>query len=148
LEIFFEPVQAKGPDGPCEMSQDEAMKWTTFKAACTGKAAAIRDMAEMVKEYLEGLVERDPQPPRRPIELVAAQQPDNADEALKLLQIAAPYAEEMGLTCIPLLVEPWAAQTAISRRRGGSDLTEAMRDHLRRLIRDPDSLRWPRGRDR
>jgi hypothetical protein len=130
------------------MSQDEALKWATFKAACTGKAAAIRDMADMITEFYSALVEHAPKPASRPIKLVAAQQPDNADEALKLLGIAAPYAEEMGLTCIPLLAEPWAVQAAISRRRGGNHLPEKLRDSLRRLIRDPDSLRRPRRTDR
>jgi hypothetical protein len=129
------------------MSQDEAMEWATFRAALSGKAAAIRDMADWFLQYQSSSVEHASESNIRPIKLVAAQQPDNAAEALQLLGIAAPYAEEMGLTCIPLLVEPWAAQAAISRRRGGSRLTDPMRDNLRRLIRDPDSLRWPRRTD-
>ena len=39
-QIFFDPIQVNGTDGPCEMSPDQAMKWATFKAACSGRAAA------------------------------------------------------------------------------------------------------------
>jgi hypothetical protein len=148
LEIFSEPIPFDGPDGRRDMSQEEAMEWATFRAALTGKAAAIKDMTEMLVEYQGSAAERAPKSATQPIELVAAQLPSNADEALLLLGIAAPYAESMGLTCIPLLLEPWAAQAAISRRRGASRLTDTEREDIRRLTREPGSLCWPRGTDK
>jgi hypothetical protein len=60
--------------------------------------------------------------------------PDNADAALLLLGIAAPnperaeYAEDRA----QLLLEPWAAQAALHRRRGGQRLTDRERDEIRR----------------
>jgi hypothetical protein len=129
------------------MSQDEAMEWATFLAALKGKAAAIKEMAGWIMEYQGGAVEYPPKSAIQPIEMVTARHPSNADEALQLLEIVAAYAGKIGLTCIPLLLEPWAAQAAISRRRGGSRLTDRDRDDICRLTRDPDSLRWPRGTD-
>jgi Family of unknown function (DUF5681) len=146
LEILSEPITVNGPDGPRDMSQEDVVEWTTFQAALAGKAMATRDMIKWLMEDRAWLAEHAPKPAQRPIEIVAAQHPDNADEALQLLGIAAPYSESMGLTCIPLLLEPWSVQVALGRRRGGNRLTN-MRADLRRLTRDPDSLRWPRGTD-
>jgi hypothetical protein len=148
LEIFSEPIRVNGPDGSRDMSQEEAMEWATFRAALTGTAAAIKDMTEMLTEYQGTPAEHAPGLTPQPIELVAAQHPSNADEALLLLGIAAPYAESMGLACIPLMLEPWAAQAAISRRRGAGRLSDGQREGLKRFIRDFGSLRWPRGTDK
>jgi hypothetical protein len=73
--------------------------------------------------------------------------PDNADAALLLLGIAAPNPAraEFGKDRAQLLLEPWAAQAALRRRRGGQRLTDDERGWIRRRTRDPDSLRWPRG---
>ena len=83
----------------------------------------------------------------QPIELFSSPDPDNADAALLLLGIAAPDPErvDIGADRAQLLLEPWAVQTALRRRRGGNPLTERELDEIRRCTRDPDSLRWPRG---
>ena len=75
--------------------------------------------------------------------------PDNADAALVLLGIAAPDPAwaDFGLDRAQLLLEPWAVQAALRRRRGGQRLTDSERDAIRRCTRDPDSLQWPRGTD-
>jgi hypothetical protein len=79
----------------------------------------------------------------------ASPDPDNADAALLLLGIAAPNPERADIGADPaqLLLEPWAVQAALRRRRGGNRLTDSERDAIRRCARDPDSLRWPRGTD-
>src|ERR1700756_3400621 len=79
LDIFTEAIRVNGPDGPRDMSQEEAMEWATFQAALSGKAAAIKDMVEMLTAYQEALAERAPAPTSQPIELTAAQFPSNAD---------------------------------------------------------------------
>src|SRR5260370_20966597 len=75
--------------------------------------------------------------------------PNNEDTALLLLGIAAPNPEraDIGAARAQLLLEPWAVQAALRRRRGGNRLTDSERDAIRRCTRDPDSLRWPRGTD-
>ena len=73
--------------------------------------------------------------------------PDNADAALLLLGIATrnPARAEFSADREQLLLEPWAVQAALHRRRGGQRLTDRERDEIRRCTRDPDRLRWPRG---
>ena len=44
-----------------------------------------------------------------------------------------------------LLLEPWAVQAALSRRRGGERLTDKEVAEIKRCTRDAGSLRWPRG---
>ena len=72
--------------------------------------------------------------------------PDSADEAMPILCIAHPNPERQGpqFDGEQLLIEPWAVQAALSRRRGGQVLTEREVAEIRRCTRDADTLRWPR----
>ena len=90
-----------------------------------------------------------PKRSRRMIPLLSSPDPDNADAALLLLGIATPNPAraDIGADRAQLLLEPWAVQVALRRRRGGNRLTDSERDAIRRCTRDPDSLRWPRGTD-
>ena len=63
--------------------------------------------------------------------------PENANEALLLLAIAA---RASGETFQQLLLEPWAVQMALSRRRGGQRLTDGEIQDIKRCTRNPDSL--------
>jgi len=146
FKVLSETIRVSGPDGPRDMLPEEMVEWTTFLAALKGKAMAIRDMTKWMMEYRAGLAKDAPEPAPRKIEIVAEQNPDNANEALRLLGITVPNSSE--LTCIPQLLTPWSVQAALSRRRGGSRLTEGARDHVRRLTSNPDSLRWPRAPER
>jgi hypothetical protein len=82
--------------------------------------------------------------------LLVSDDPDNADAALVLLGIAAPdpARAEFGADRAQLLLEPWAVQAALGRRRGGERLTEKELKEVRRCARDSDTLRWPRGTGR
>ena len=73
--------------------------------------------------------------------------PTNAHQAMQILGIADQEAswaapEHGGER---LLLEPWAVQAALSRRRGGKRLTEKQVEDINRQTRDPGSLRWPRS---
>ncbi len=72
--------------------------------------------------------------------------PDSADEAMLILCIAHPNPERQGpqFDGEQTLIEPWAVQAALSRRRGGQVLTEREVAEIRRCTRDADTLRWPR----
>ena len=73
--------------------------------------------------------------------------PDNADAAMLLLGIAcrdARWQSRRGER-EDLLLEPWAVQAALSRRRGGNKLEQKQIDDVHRCTRAPDTLRWPRG---
>ncbi len=122
------------------------VEWTTFLAALKGKAMAIREMAKWLMEYREGLAKDGPELAPGKMELVSERDPNNADEALQLLGITVPNLSEG--SCFRRLVTPWSVQAAVSRMRGSCRLTDGYREHLRRFMSDPDSLRWPRGRSR
>jgi hypothetical protein len=81
-----------------------------------------------------------------PVKRLISEDPDNADAALVILGIAAhdPALADIGLKQAQLLLEPWAVQAALSRRKGGHRLTDEELNWIRRRTRDPDSLRWPR----
>jgi hypothetical protein len=95
------------------------------------------------------VVKHGPKAPRPAITRHISPDPDNADAALLLLGIAVPNPAraEFGKERAQLLLEPWAVQAALRRRRGGHRLTDRERDEIRRCTRDPDCLRWPRGTD-
>src|SRR5260370_38353393 len=95
------------------------------------------------------LAKAAPKRSRRMIPLLSSPDPDNADAALLLLGIAAPNPAraDIGADRAQLLLEPWAVQAALRRRRGGNRLTDSGRDPIRRCTRDPERLRWPRGTD-
>ena len=73
--------------------------------------------------------------------------PTNADKALLILGIATrkPDLQQFKSKREWLLLEPWAVQAALSRRRGGRKLTEKEIEDIRRCTRDAATLRWPRG---
>jgi hypothetical protein len=64
-----------------------------------------------------------------------------------LLGIAAPDPARADVSDerAQLLLEPWAVQAALNRRRGRRRLTEQELKSVRRSTRDPDSVRWPQG---
>jgi hypothetical protein len=70
-----------------------------------------------------------------PIALFA---PDNADAALLLLGIAAlnPARADIGAGRAQLLLEPWAVQAALRRRRGGNRLDDKECGEIRRCTSD------------
>jgi hypothetical protein len=80
------------------------------------------------------------------ISIISSPDPDNADAALALLGIAGPDPEgaDHRWNRSQLLIEPWAVQAALRRRRGSNRLTDQDRDDIKLVTRDPDSLRWPR----
>jgi hypothetical protein len=73
--------------------------------------------------------------------------PGNADAALLILGIADhnPHRQGPGFDGEQLRLEPWAVQLALTRRRGGTRLTEKQQAEIRRCTRDPHKVRWPRG---
>jgi hypothetical protein len=78
------------------------------------------------------------------------QDPENADAALLILGVASRNPNRVGprFDGEQLLLEPWAVQMALGRRRGGARLSQKDRDEVERCTRDPTSLRWPQGSGR
>jgi hypothetical protein len=133
--------------GTREITMEEALQQRTYRDAVAGKRMAQREVLKWIVKREAWLAKHAPNPSRRTITRHISPDPDNADAALLLLGIAAlnPARADIGADRAQLLLEPWAVQAALRRRRGGNGLTDRERDAIRRCTRDPDSLRWPRG---
>ncbi len=135
--------------GTREIGIEEALQQRTYQDALAGKRMAIREVAKWIIKRAAWFAKHAPEAFWPEVTSHISPDPDNADAALLLLGIAAPNPEraEVGKKRAQLLLEPWAAQAALRRRRGGQRLTDAERHAIRRCTRDPDCLRWPRGTD-
>jgi hypothetical protein len=128
---------------------EEALQQRTYRDAVAGQRMAQREVLKWIVKREAWLAKHAPKASRQPVKHYISDDPDNADAALQLLGIAAPNPAraDIGADRAQLLLEPWAVQAALRRRRGGQRLTEDERSTIRRCTRDPDSLRWPRGID-
>ena len=125
---------------------EEALQQRTYRDAIAGKSMAQREVAKWIMKRDAWLAKQAPKASRRVIQRLTSPDPANADAALMLLGIAAPNPAraDIGGDRAQLVLEPWAVQAALRRRRGGNRLTDRERDEIRRCARDPDCLRWPR----
>ena len=132
--------------GTREMTMEEAIQQRTYRDAIAGKNMATRQVAKWIMKREAWLAKHAPQARWPQIKQYISPDPDNADAALILLGVAAPNPRraDVGGGRAQLLLEPWAVQAALRRRRGGQRLTDREREDIRRCTRDPDSLRWPR----
>jgi Family of unknown function (DUF5681) len=136
--------------GTREITAEEALQQQTYQRALAGVGMAVRDVLKWIMRRDTWLAKNAPKVSRPAVTRRISPDPDNADAALLLLGIAAPNPAraEFDNDRAQLLLEPWAVQAALRRRRGGQRLTDEERDWIRRCTRDPDSLRWPRGTDK
>ena len=136
--------------GTREIPMEEALQQRTYRDALAGKRMAQREVLKWIIKREAWLVKHAPETPWQPVQRYISNDPDNADAAFQLLGIAAPNPARAGIGAhrAQLLLEPWAVQAALRRRRGGSRPTDDDRAAIRRCTRDPDSLRWPRGTDK
>ena len=135
-------------DGTREITVEEALQQRTYRDALAGKRMAQREVLKWIMKREAWLAEHVPKAPRLVINY--SYDSDNADSALLLPGIAAQNPDRAGWRKdrAHLLLEPWAVQAALRRRRGGHRLTDNEREEIRRCTREPDSLRWPRGTDK
>ena len=135
--------------GTREITIEEALQQRTCRDAMAGKRMAQREVSKWILKREAWLAKHAPKASWRPIKHHVSPDPDNADAALLLLLIAAPNPAraDIGGHRAQLLLEPWAVEAALRRRRGGNRPTNRERDEIRRCTRDPDSLRWPRVAD-
>jgi hypothetical protein len=115
---------------------EEALQRRTLQDALVGKAMAMREVAKWIIQREAWLAKRAPKAPQKRLQFLTSPDPDNADAALVLLGIAAPDPARAGWnTDRPdLLLEPWAVQAALRRRRGRQRLTEDERVRFPRRV--------------
>jgi hypothetical protein len=132
--------------GTREITIEDAIKQRTYRDALAGKRMATREVVKWIIEREAWFAKHAPETSRPTTTRHISPDPDNADAALLLLGIAAHNSARADVRAdrAQLLLEPWAAQAALRRRRGGQRLTDGERSEIRRCTRDPDGLRWPR----
>jgi hypothetical protein len=125
---------------------EEALQQRTYQDALAGKRMAMCEVVRWIIKREAWLAKHAPEASRPTTTRHISPDPDNADAALQLLGIAMPNPARADFRTnrAQLLLESWAAQAALRRRRGGQRLIERERDEIRRCTRDPDCLRWPR----
>lgn len=146
LEVLVDKTfSVNDPGGTREISVEEALQLRTYQDALAGKSMAMREVVKWIIKREAWLVKNTPKP-TQPVRYDTAHDPDNADSALLLLGIAAHNPARAGFDKdrAQLLLEPWAVQAALRRRRGGQRLSDKERGEIRRCTRDADNLRWPR----
>jgi len=129
-----------------ELSVEEALQLRTYQDALTGNRAAWRDVLKMIAKREQAMADRGLQTPRTMPSIPRKISPDprNADAAMCLLGIAAPNKSREEHDPDAILLEPWAVQAALRRRRGGKALTMKDVSDIQRCTRAPETLRWPR----
>lgn len=147
FEIVFEKrvtVTRGGIDQ--ELSVEEALQLRTYHDALAGNRVAWRAVLKMIAKREKAIADRGQPTMPSCTSKIEPTEPRNADAAMCLLGIAAPDpSREEEDNPGALLLEPWAVQAALGRRRGRKALTTKDVDDIERSTRAPQTLRWPRG---
>jgi hypothetical protein len=129
-----------------ELSVEEALQLRTYQDALAGKRAARREVLKMIAKREQAMADRGLRTQRTMPSVTSKISPDprNADAAMCLLGIAAPNKSREEHDPDAILLEPWAVQAALGRRRGSKALTMKDIGDIERCTRAPETLRWPR----
>lgn len=127
-----------------EVSVEEALQHKTYQQALDGNRAARREILRMILKREQALARHTPKQSRK-IDLCQGYNPENANDAVMLLGIGRRYDVGPEDKNDRWMLEPWAVQAALSRRRGGARLTEKEIAEIKRTTWEADTLVWPRG---
>ena len=130
-----------------ELSVEEALQLRTYQDALAGNRAARREVLKMIAKREKAMADSGLRIQRKMPSVTSKMEPTeprNADAAMCLLGIAAPDTSREEHNPGALLLEPWAVQAALSRRRGSKALTPQDVGEIKRCTRAPETLRWPR----
>jgi Family of unknown function (DUF5681) len=145
FDILLDKTLTVTKDGKTrEITIEEALERRTFQDALAGKRMAVREVIKWIKTRAAWFAKHAP-PVRQDVTFKTSLDPDNADAALVLLGIAAPNPDRADVTSerAQLLLEPWAVQMALRRKRGAASLTEKDREAVLRCARDAKALLRP-----
>jgi Family of unknown function (DUF5681) len=127
-----------------ELSVQEALWLRTYQDALAGSRAARREVLKMIAKREKAMADKGLRTQRRSVTSKISPDPRNADAAMCLLGIAAPDKSWEEHNPDALLLEPWAVQAALRRRRGSKALSMEEVGTIGRCTRAPETLRWPR----
>ncbi|MBX7500437.1 hypothetical protein K3181_03120 [Qipengyuania sp. YG27] len=122
-----------------ELTVDEALEWQTYQAALGGSRMAIRKVLKMIEGREAALARKAPQVLHK-IRTEAHHTSDNANEALRILNIARP---DPGMEGKRWFLEAWATQAALSRP-GRRKFEKKEIEGTKFFTADSDTLRWPK----
>ena len=130
-----------------ELTVEEALHHRTYQDAIAGNRSAQNEVLKWIRRREKALANQKGRSKIEVENLIEPADPKNADQALQILGIASvdPVLQDQPIGRTPLLLEPWAVQMALSRRRGGTRLTDDEIKEIRRCTRDPETLSWPRS---
>ena len=129
-----------------QLSVEEALQLRTYQDALAGNRAARREVLKMIAKRERAMADNGLLNQRTMPSVTQKVSPDprDADAAMCLLGIAAPNKSREEHDPGAVLLEPWAVQAALSRRRGSKALTTKDVGDIKRCTRAPETLRWPR----
>jgi hypothetical protein len=149
FDVVFDKTLTVSQNGvERELTVDEALQFKTYQAALKGSKMAVRAVLKMIEKREVALAAQAPRGEQRKSNpFVHVYDSDSADEAMRLLGIASIHEEPSGVGWAHgrLKLESWATQAAISRP-GRRCLTQKNMDDVKLLTKNPDKLKWPRGR--
>ncbi|WP_339635856.1 DUF5681 domain-containing protein [uncultured Sneathiella sp.] len=130
-----------------EIKVEEALQQRTFQDALDGNRMAQREILKWIVKRDKYLAAENRKKSPKAVALKYTGDPSNADDALLLLKVTAldPRRQDFKSDRPQMLLEPWAVQMAMGKRRGVKKLTEKQTLEIQRCTRDSDSLKWPRG---
>lgn len=123
-----------------ELTVEEVLQQQTLKDALAGKRMAIRKVLKMIEKREAALLKKGGVR-RTPMTFEQHHCADNANEAMRILGIAAPDSEFPSRW----KVNTWATQAALSKP-GRRKFTDKDVKDIKFFTSDPGTLRWPRGR--
>lgn len=131
-----------------EVSVEEALQHRTYQDAIAGKRLAQREVLKWIKKREAWMAANVTRPQYWPGETKYSPDPANADMALLILGIATRNDDPIygpDDACERLLLEPWAIQAALDRRRSADAFTEAEVEDILRSAQSKDALSLPDG---
>ena len=154
IDVVIDRTLTLTRDGvPREITMEEALQHRTYQDAIAGKRMAEREVLKWIRKREAWFAKEGLQNPQKPIEWKTSPDPDNADAALLILGIARPdaywasdpYYEYGEGRRMRLLLEPWAVQKAIDRRRRAAAFESWDVTNILGCTRNTDTLVWPAG---
>ncbi|GHC66499.1 DUF5681 domain-containing protein [Neogemmobacter tilapiae] len=155
MDVIIDRKLTLTRDGvPREITMEEALQHRTYQEAIAGKRMAEREVLKWIRKREAWFAKQNATKGQTPIALKFSPDPDNADAAMLILGIASPdpawasdsyygSGEERRLR---LLLEPWAVQQALARRRSATAFDSRDVTNILRCTRDSANLVWPSGR--
>lgn len=150
FDILFEYTVSTSENdagGTRKLTLEEALQESTYRNAVSGDRVAQTEVLKMIAKRENYLATQANSKGLNVEVKMEAVDPTSANAAMLLLGIVDYDPDRQGpeFEGDQLLLEPWVVQMALSRRRGGSQLTQEDIAAIKRCTRHAHTLRWPRG---